>query len=127
MIFLIVTALVEAGAGLMLLVTPSLATRLLLDIDRPAPEALVVGRVCGAALLAIGVACWFARSDRGSLSQRGVLRAALVYNIGAVVVLGSAGLTLRPIGVGLWPGVALHAGLAVWCLACIGRAARSVQ
>lgn len=80
--FLLVTALVEVGAGLVLLVAPSLATSLLLDIGRPAPEALVVGRVCGAGLLAIGVGCWFARSDHGSPSQRGLLRGALVYNAG---------------------------------------------
>ena len=118
-LLLIVTALVELGAGLTLLVAPSLATWLLLGIERPTAEALVVGEVCGAGLLAISVACWSARSDRGSASQRGLLWGVLVYDVGAAAVLGYAGMTLQSIGVGLWPAVALHTGLAIWCLACI--------
>jgi len=109
------TALIEAGAGLSLLISPAFATWLLLGVRTPSPEALVVGRVAGAALLAIGVACWFARDDRGGRAQHGLLWAVLLYNIGACAVLAFAGSMLSAAGVALWPGVCLHAGMAVWC------------
>jgi hypothetical protein len=109
------TALIEAGAGLSLLISPAFATWLLLGVRTPSPEALVVGRVGGAALLAIGVACWFARDDYGSRAQHGLLWAMLVYNAGACAVLAFAGSAPSAAGVGLWPGVGIHAGMAVWC------------
>jgi hypothetical protein len=109
------TALIEAGAGLSLLVSPAFATWLLLGVRTPSPEALVVGRVGGTALLAIGVACWCARDDRGSRAQHGLVWAMLVYNAGACAVLAFAGSAPAAAGVALWPGVALHAGMAVWC------------
>jgi hypothetical protein len=119
---LIVTALVELAAGLVLLGVPSLAIWLLLGVDQPAPEALLVGRVGGAALIAISVACWFARDDRSSASHRGLLRGVVVYNIGVALVLASAGVLASMGGVLLWLTVVLHTGLAVWCVACLAGA-----
>ena len=58
---LIVTALIEAGTGIALLVAPSVIVELLLGAGLSSPQSLVVGRVAGAALIAIGVACWLAR------------------------------------------------------------------
>ncbi len=108
-------ALIEVGAGLSLLALPALGVSLLLGVENPALEALIVGRVCGAGLLAIGVACWLARDDRGSRAQGGLVWAVLVYNIGACGALALAGLGLRTPGVALWPAVALHGALAIWC------------
>jgi hypothetical protein len=113
---LIGTALVEVAAGVALLSLPSVAIWLLLGVDQPAREALSVGRVGGAGLLAIGVACWSARDDRGSAAQRGLLRGAVVYNVGVVLVLAIAGAVAGMRGVLLWPAVVLHTGLAVWCV-----------
>lgn len=119
----IATALIEAGVGVLLLSLPALVIRLLLGVVEPSPEALVVGHVCGAALLAIGVACWLARDDCGSRSQHGLVWGMLTYNVGACGVLGFTG-TMTPLcGVLLWPAVALHAALAVWCLACLRASA----
>jgi hypothetical protein len=109
------TAVIEAGAGLSLLISPALATWLLLGVGTPSPEALVIGRVGGAGLLAIGVACWVARDDRGSRAQHGLLWAMLVYNVGACAVLAFAGAMSSTAGIALWPGVALHAGMTTWC------------
>jgi hypothetical protein len=109
------TALMEAGAGLSLLSVPALAIWVLLGVRAPSPEALIVSRVCGAGLLAIGVACWLARDDDGSRSQHGLLWAMLVYNVGACTVLAFAGSLSSMAGVALWPGVGLHAVMTIWC------------
>jgi hypothetical protein len=109
------TALIEVGAGLSLLGLPALGIRLLLGVGDPSPEALVVSRVCGAGLLAIGVACWLARDDSGSRSQHGLVWAVLIYNVAVSAVLGFAGLTSQMAGVGLWPVLGLHAAMAIWC------------
>jgi hypothetical protein len=108
-------ALIEVGAGLSLLGLPALGIWLLLGVRGPSPEALIVARVCGVAMLAIGVACWFARDDRGSPSRRGLLWAMLVYNLGVCAVLSFAGLGFQMAGVGLWPVVGLHGVLTIWC------------
>jgi len=112
-----VTTLLEVGAGLGLVVFPPLVIWLLLGVREPAPEALIVGRVGGAALVAIGVACWLARDDRGSRAQRGLLWGILIYNVGTGVALALAGLILRMDGVALWPVVVLHTLMAIWCAA----------
>jgi hypothetical protein len=44
-----------------------------------------------------------------------------LYNIGAVLVLGAAGLKLRPVGTGLWPAVVLHAAMTIWCVTSLLR------
>ena len=108
-------ALIEVGAGLSLVGLPAVAIWLLLGVGGPSPEALIVSRVCGAGLLAIGVACWLARGDGGSRSQHGLLWAMLIYNVGVSIVLAFAGLKLQMAGDALWPGVGLHAVMTSWC------------
>ncbi len=115
----IATALIEAGAGLSLAFLPALAIRLFLGVSEPSPEALIVGRLGGAGLLAIGVAFWLARDDGGSRSQLALLWGILVYNIGACVVLATAALMMHVSGVALWPAVALHTALTIWCAASL--------
>jgi len=115
---LVVTALVEAATGLALAISPSLPVALLLGSSLDAPAALTVARVGGAALLALGVACWLARDDEHSRAAGGLVAAMLLYNIAAVGLLAFAGIGSRLHGVGHWPAVVLHAALAVWCIAC---------
>lgn len=116
---LAVTALIELGAGLALMCCPSSAVALLLGSPLEAPAAITLGRVAGAALLALGVACWLARHDAQSCAARGVVTAMTLYNLGAVVVLGAAGIQSRPAGVALWPAVVLHASMTVWCVTAL--------
>jgi len=117
---LALTAIVEAGTGIGLLTAPSVLARLLLGATLDAP-ALTVARVAGAALLALGVACWRAHYDAQSCAARGVVGGMFLYNLGAVFVLGAAGLGSRPVGVALWPVVILHAAMTVWCITSLLR------
>jgi hypothetical protein len=110
------TSLLELGAGLSLICLPALTIALLLGVETPSSEALTVGQVGGAGLLAIGIACWFARDDRGSRSQRGLLWAVLAYNVGASTALAFAGTVFSIAGIALWPAVALHGVMAIWCV-----------
>ncbi|HEY0466986.1 MAG TPA: hypothetical protein VGC79_22440 [Polyangiaceae bacterium] len=118
-LLLVITALAELAAALALLCVPGLVFELLLATSRASAEALLVGKIAGAALLALGIACWLARDDSGSSSLRGVLCGMLAYNLGVAAVLGYAGSLLRMNGVLLWPAVAMHSGLAVWCAICL--------
>jgi hypothetical protein len=124
---LIVTALTEAGTGLLLLIWPPVLFALLLGAERPSPEANILARIAGAALLAIGVACWLGRSDKQSSAQLGLLTGVLIYDVAAAVILAHAGLFLGLVGIALWPAVVLHAALAVWCATCLGKGLREAS
>jgi hypothetical protein len=113
---LIVSALLEAGTGIGLLATPSVVAQVLLGAPLDAPAALTVARVAGAALLALGVACWLTASDAQSSAARGLVSAMVLYNLGAALVLGAAGIWSQLGGLGLWPTVILHAVMTVWCV-----------
>jgi hypothetical protein len=116
---LIVTALVETPIGVMLLVSPALVVTFLLGVSLGAPAALVVARIAGAALLSLSAACWLARDDGPSRARRGLVAAMLLYNCSAAAVLANAASGVRLVGVLMWPAVALHAVLAVWCVASL--------
>ena len=116
---LIVTAVIEAGAGLALLVLPSAAVALLFGAALDTPAAVAAGRVAGAALLALGFACWLARQDGQSRAAAGLVAAMLLYNTAAVAILAYAGIGSGLDGIGLWPAVVLHTAMAIWCLAGI--------
>ena len=118
---LTITAIIEAATGLGLLAAPAVLARLLLGGTLDTPAALTVARVAGAALLALGVACWLAASDTQSCAARGVVSAMVLYNFGAMFVLGAAGLGPRPVGMALWPAVVLHTAMTVWCLTSLFR------
>lgn len=113
----IVTAVIEVGVGLALLVSPALTVSILIGAPFETPADSVVGRVGGAALLALGAACWLARNDEYARAATGLIVSMLLYNVSAVVGLVYAGVGLRLFGIGLWPAVVLHSVMAVWCLA----------
>ena len=111
---LTITAIVEAATGVGLLAAPSMVAQLLLGGMLETAAALTVARVAGAALVAIGVACWLSREN-----GRGLIVAMLLYNVVGAGLLVHAALALTLSGFGLWPAVGLHLALAFWCLACL--------
>src|SRR5205823_3660783 len=115
------TAIIETATGLGLMAVPSVAVRLLLGSPLDTSGAVMLARVAGAALLALGVACWLARDDTQSRAARGLVVAMLMYNIAATAFLAFAGIALRLHGVALWPAVVLHAVMAVWCIMTLLR------
>ena len=115
---LIITAIVEAGAGVALVAAPSTLAKLLVGAPLDAPAASAVARIAGAALVALAVACWSARDAVASRATRGIVAAMLVYNCGAVAALVHAA-TLGLSGIGLWPTAGVHTGIAAWCVVCL--------
>ena len=113
-----IIAIIEAPTGLVLIVVPGLMVHLLLNADIYG-AAIPLARIAGVALLALGVACWLAGHDVHSRAARGVVSAVTIYNVGAALVLGAAGLQMQPTGIALWPAVIGHAGMAVWCVATL--------
>jgi hypothetical protein len=120
-LFLLVTAFVEAASGLCLLILPAVPFAILLGVEHATADATLVARIAGAALLAIGIASWIARSDALTPAQLGLLTGVFIYNVVVSMLLAFAGVLLEMIGILLWPAVALHAILAVWSLSCLRR------
>src|SRR5437763_3788191 len=116
--FLILTAIIEAATGLALIALPAIVVRLLLGA-KISGASIPLGRVAGAALLALGVACLLARDDTQSRAASGLVVAMLMYNLVATAVLAFAGIGLGLHGVVLWPAVVLHAAMAVWSIVCL--------
>lgn len=87
----------------------------------PPGAAIPLGRVAGAALLALSVACWLARGEAQNQTARGLVAAMLLYNFGVVVVLAAAGARSQAAGIALWPAVIIHAAMAVWCVTLLLR------
>jgi hypothetical protein len=109
----IVTAAIELGAGLTLLVAPALVIRLLFGSAVDVFPAIGIARVTGAALLSLGAACWWARHEERRAAARALVGAMLIYNatVVALVILGALG-ALGPLQ---WLAIVLHGGLAIWC------------
>jgi hypothetical protein len=118
---LVATAVMEAGAGGALLSCPASTAVLLLGSPLETAAAIAVGRVAGAALLALGVASWLARDDGRSRGARGLVCGIVLYNLGTVVVLGAYGLRSTQGGFALWPAVFLHAAMTAWCVAALWK------
>jgi hypothetical protein len=117
---LAVTALIELGTGLAILVVPAVVVQLLLGAGISG-AAIPLWRLTGVALLALGIACWLARGDTESRAARGLVAAILVYNFGAVGVLAAAINQSHTVGIALWPVVILHAVMAIWCVSLLFR------
>ena len=110
-------AVVEAAAGLGLLLDPSTLAELLLraPLDGAGP---IIARLGGGGLLALGIACWFARRTSSTAAGLGVARAFLAYNLVACGVLIAAYPPL-PSGLAALGLAVLHGLLAIALLAAL--------
>ena len=99
---LLITGLAEAGTGVALMVAPSLVGRLLLGAEL-AGVSVVVARVAGIALLALGVGCWPGPAWLGMLT----------YNALGTVYFAKLALGGQWAGPLLWPAVGLHAVITI--------------
>ncbi len=113
---LIISAVIEVAMGASLLILPSLTASGLLGVPIDTPVGLVAGRMAGAALAALGIACWNARSRGPEGASNGVVMAMLYYNVLAVAVLVHVGIRVGLVGPLLWPAILLHLALGAWCL-----------
>lgn len=118
---LTVSAVIECAAGAGALVLPSFAVEILLGTPLDAPVARLIARVAGAALIALGLMCWGARSEAGGRTARGVALAMTFYNISVTGLLVYAGLGAVLSGLGLWPAVIIHVAMTAWCVAAIRK------
>ena len=96
---LTVAAVAEVATGVALVVVPSLVGRLLLGAELTG-VSVVIGRVTGIALIALGIACWPGRT---------ALCGMLTYSALVTLYLAYVGLGGEFAGKLLWPAVVLHA------------------
>jgi hypothetical protein len=124
-LLLTLVAVGEVLTGIALLIAPSVIVGLLLGATLDYPAAIVVGRVAGAALLAIGLICWLQRGIGRGAAQTGLLVGLLVYNAAVSIVLAYTAQVDGTRAIGLWPAVVLHSLVAIWCVASLLRAPRA--
>ncbi len=105
---LAVAAAGEAATGLVLLVYPPIVVRLLFGAEI-AGAGVVMSRIAGMSLVALGLACWPGR-DAGSHADR-ALQGMLSYSLLATLYLGYLGAVREWVGILLWPAVTAHAVL----------------
>ena len=77
---LIVTAVLEAIAGAAFLLIPAIAFSTLLGLPLDTPAGLVAGRLAGAAIIGLAIACWQARNSEKSGAALGIVAAMMFYN-----------------------------------------------
>jgi hypothetical protein len=102
--------IVEVGTGLALMIDPRFVVGLLVGPNTPSEE-IPMGRLPGIAIFALGLACWPSRHHGECGSP--AFRAMLVYNVLIALFLVYLFKVGHLGGVLLWPGVALHAIVAL--------------
>jgi drug/metabolite transporter (DMT)-like permease len=99
---LAVAAVAEAGTGVILLGYPPIVVRLLFGSEISG-AGVIMSRIAGIALIALGVACWPGNSAFQPLNGM------LTYSPLAMLYLICIGVRGEAVGVLLWPAVAAHA------------------
>jgi len=121
-VLLATASTLEAVTGLALIIAPSIV-RFLLGTDISG-ATLVIARMAGLGLLALGVACW----PRGEATIPR-LRAMLIYNLLATAGLGYLRFSSQSVGKLLLLALAVHAVLTIlflgaWLKHQSGRASK---
>ena len=120
----ITTALVEFVMGFVLILFPSMTAEILLGLPISTIAGTTVGRVAGAALISLAVACWLARNDEQSNAAKGLIVAMLLYNITVTVILVYTVVVLV-LTVVLLLALITHLGLIAWCVYALQNVKRN--
>ena len=116
-----VGSVLETVIGLVLLIYPSGLASILLRSPLEV-SGVIIGRIAGGALLALGIACWRARKTPSAPASLGISWAFLAYNVVACVTLAWAGSALGSDGLPALSASVLHGTLgAVLLWALLGR------
>jgi len=113
----------QGALGSALLVAPAWVNGLLTGAMKTWPEMAAVLRVAGIGVLAIGAWCAVGRLSE-NVRRRGrpldLVPGLVVYNGCAAAVAADA--LLRGMRAPLlWPALAIHSALLIWCLVCLAR------
>ena len=101
---LLLASVGEAATGLALVVYPLIVIRLLFGAEI-AGTGVIMSRLAGISLIALGLACW----PGSALSQ--ALFGMLCYSLVATLYLAYLGISGKWVGSLLWPAVIIH---AIW-------------
>jgi hypothetical protein len=107
---LMLAAAGEAAVGLGLVVHPAIVVQLLFGTEI-AGAGMVMSRIAGIALIALGIACWPGRAMRGRAAA--APGGMLAYSLLATLYLAYLGLGGEWAGTLLWLAVAVHAVLTI--------------
>ena len=107
-----VGAALVTGVGL--LTIPTLVAALLFADSLDGAAANAVARIAGIAIIALAVACFFARNSHGPAAN-GIVTGLLTYNAAVSLLLMQTALEGRH-GFCLWPAVGFHILMSCWCL-----------
>jgi hypothetical protein len=102
---LALAAVSEAATGLVLLLYPSIVVSLLFSSEITG-AGIVMSRLAGISLIALGIACW-----PGNMAYR-ALYGMVTFSTLAMLYLAYVGL-IGVVGILLWPAVAVHGGLSI--------------
>ena len=109
-LLILVCAVLETGTGLALLTVPRFVLRIVLGAE-PVGVGLAASRLCGIALISLGLACWPERKATLPGPDRRAVRALMVYNPSACAFLALLMALGGYRGIALVPAIVLHAVL----------------
>ena len=111
-LLILVCAVLETGTGLALLTLPRFVVRVLLSTQLLG-AGVATSRLCGVALLSLGLACWPQSEPPLHRMDRRAIRALLVYNASATAYLAWLLVLGGYRGIALVPPIVIHAVLAL--------------
>ena len=109
---LTITAIFEGFTGLGLVVIPATVVSILLGSSLTDPNAILICRLTGGALLTIAFACSLLRHDPQSSVM---VKVMFGYNIFTLALLVYGAIAEKIYGPGLWPSAFVHLVFFIWC------------
>jgi hypothetical protein len=110
-LLILVCAVLETVIGLVLLICPRFVVSVLLG-SAPIGSGVATSRLCGVALVSVGLACWPEWEASPHRLDRRAVRSLLFYNGLATAYLGGLMVLGGYRGIALGPAIAIHAVLA---------------